>query len=153
MERLTQQQIDQVTQYLKSVKNWDSAPAGKWSSKEILGHLIDSGINNLYRYHRILINGERSITGYQQDELVNWQKYSEWEARKLIDTWVALNQLILNFISFIPREQLNLEIELHDGMLHFEAGQKMRLSEMLLDYTQHIDHHIAQIKNRQGPQN
>ena len=150
MERITQVQIDSVSSYLRSIQNWGSAPEGKWNSRQIVGHLLDSAVNNLYRYHRIVINEERSIKGYSQDELVDFQRYDKLEPQELVDTWVQVNQLILNFVENIPADLLDTEIFLEGGMLDYDAGDSMTLAEMLLDYTQHIDHHLKQIKERQG---
>ncbi|NJN28609.1 MAG: DinB family protein [Cyclobacteriaceae bacterium] len=45
---------------------------GKWSKKEVLGHLIDSGINNLQRFTEIQYESKPyKVREYKQDELVN----------------------------------------------------------------------------------
>ena len=46
--------------------------SGKWSKKEILGHLIDSAINNIQRFTEIQ-NSEKPyvIKTYNSDALVN----------------------------------------------------------------------------------
>ncbi len=43
----------------------------KWSKKEFLGHLIDSGINNLQRFTEVQFeNKPYKIIKYKQNELV-----------------------------------------------------------------------------------
>jgi hypothetical protein len=39
---------------------------GKWSRKEILGHLIDSASNNHQRFVRCQLNSEIKLGGYKQ---------------------------------------------------------------------------------------
>lgn len=138
MRRLTNDDILRVKEFLLGVKNPDSAPEGKWNTREIVGHLVDSGINNLYRYQRILINGEVTVRGYEQDKLVAFQNYASMRFPGLIDVWVAINTLVLNFIENIPNEQLGTRVDVE--------GTSLTLEEMLLDYIEHIDHHLKQIE-------
>ena len=44
--------------------------AGKWSAKEIIGHLIDSASNNHQRFVRARWQEDMVFLGYQQDEWV-----------------------------------------------------------------------------------
>ena len=43
---------------------------GKWSKKEILGHLIDSAANNHQRFVRLPITPVLNLPGYDGDEWV-----------------------------------------------------------------------------------
>jgi len=140
--RITQDQIDRVSVYLEAITQLDNSPEGKWNAKEIIGHLIDSGINNLYRYHRILINNESQLSGYTQDELVRFQSFSQWDHQALVDTWKNINQLILNFVEQTPGSKLTTQVNI--------GGDSFTLEEMFLDYTQHIDHHLKQVEALQG---
>ncbi len=136
--RITQDQISRITSYFESINQLDDTPEGKWNVKEIIGHLIDSGVNNLFRYHRILINDETQLSGYSQDELVSFQSYAKWDYQTLVDTWKSINQLILNFVQQTPESRLGTQVTI--------GGQSFTLEEMFLDYTQHIDHHLKQVE-------
>ena len=136
--RITQDQISRVTTYFESITQLDEAPSGKWNSKEIIGHLIDSGINNLFRYHRILINNETELAGYSQDDLVAFQDYKSWDYSQLVNTWKHINQLILNFTQNTPKDKISTPVNVE--------GTELTLEEMFLDYTQHIDHHVKQVE-------
>ena len=136
--RITQDQISRITSYFESINQFEDAPEGKWNAKEIIGHLIDSGINNLFRYHRILINNEKELVGYSQDELVAFQEYKNWDYSQLVNTWKHINQLILNFTQNTPADKLSTSVNVE--------GAVLTLEEMFLDYTQHIDHHVKQIE-------
>src|SRR5258708_9146216 len=39
---------------------------GKWSAKQVIGHLIDSAVNNLGRIVRIQIEAGQNLPGYKQ---------------------------------------------------------------------------------------
>src|SRR5215510_4964344 len=51
---------------------------GKWSKKEILGHLIDSAINNLQRFIEVqFLPQPYHIVSYKQNELVAVNHYQD----------------------------------------------------------------------------
>ena len=52
---------------------------GKWSAKEVIGHLIDSAVNNLGRIVRLQIEEGQSLPGYEQMAWVRLQHHAERE--------------------------------------------------------------------------
>ena len=71
----------------------------KWSKKEILGHLIDSGINNLQRFTEIQFeNKPYTIKNYNQEALVKANDYQNAASNEIINFWLSLNNRILNII-------------------------------------------------------
>ena len=71
----------------------------RWSKKEILGHLIDSGINNLQRFTEIQFqNKPYQVRKYKQEELVKANDYQNADTKQLLDFWLALNYRIGNLI-------------------------------------------------------
>jgi hypothetical protein len=59
------------------------ASPGKWSKKEILGHLIDSASNNHQRFIRVQFENEPAIS-YDQDMWVLHNHYNEIPVKQLI---------------------------------------------------------------------
>jgi hypothetical protein len=55
---------------------------GKWSAKQVIGHLIDSAVNNLGRIVRMQIEPGQSLPGYEQMAWVSLQHYGEREWRR-----------------------------------------------------------------------
>lgn len=51
--------------------------SGKWSKKEILGHLIDSAANNHQRFVRAQLTPSLAFPGYEQERWVAIQQYQE----------------------------------------------------------------------------
>ena len=78
--------------------NFANKPTNKWSKKEILGHLIDSGLNNYARFVKATEQDNLVYPGYSQDYLVAKNQYQKREAKELINTWFALNQQSCFFI-------------------------------------------------------
>ena len=64
---------------------------GKWSSKEILGHLIDSACNNQQKFVRTMSQEHHAFVGYEQNHWVDSQKYNRADWNGLIAFWRAYN--------------------------------------------------------------
>lgn len=90
----------------------------KWSKKEILGHLIDSGINNLQRFTEIqFLEKPYKIKPYNQDELVKANNYQNKNSHELYELWLQLNIQILHIIKSHTKETLAYQLILPNGNL------------------------------------
>ena len=84
----------------------------KWSKQEILGHLIDSAINNLKRFTEIqFLPQPYSVISYRQNELVIINDYQNLPLDHLVDLWQALNRQIVFVVKNIPAEKLNYPVD------------------------------------------
>lgn len=121
-----------------SEADFTSKPApGKWSKKEILGHLIDSAANN----HQRFIRGqylEDPHLFYDQDEWVRLQDYQTEKTEELINFWIIYNRHLVYVISKIPEQNLSRTCKGRDGKSH-------TLNFLIDDYLTHLEHHLAQI--------
>jgi hypothetical protein len=50
--------------------------AGKWSAKQVIGHLIDSASNNHGRFVRAQFKDDLVFEGYDQEQWVDAQNYN-----------------------------------------------------------------------------
>src|ERR1700742_1446815 len=80
--------------------------ADKWTTRQILGHLIDSAANNHQRFVRAQFTDDLVFPGYEQENWVNAQKYSEASWSDLIQLWSAYNLHLVHVASLIPHEVL-----------------------------------------------
>ncbi len=111
----------------------------KWSKKEILGHLIDSGINNLQRFTEVQFeNKPYRIRNYNQNELVKANDYQNSNTNEIAQLWKAVNNQILNILQKQTEETLSYEIEL-------ERENYTDLRFLIKDYVEHLEHHLKQI--------
>lgn len=118
---------------------------GKWSKKEILGHLCDSAVNNLSRFVRAHFEEQPfKITPYAQDDWVRINHYNEMETGELLDYWVSLNKQIVQIISNIPEEKLAVQIELGDAAFR-EGESEKNLLWLIEDYVVHMEYHLKQV--------
>ena len=111
----------------------------KWSKKEILGHLIDSAINNLQRFTEIPFkNKPYKIRNYNQNELVKSNNYQNASIEEIANFWLAINNRILSIIPQQTEHTLNYKIEIDNGEIS-------DLKFLITDYVNHLEHHLNQI--------
>lgn len=114
---------------------------GKWSRKQILGHLIDSAINNLQRFTEIGYQPQPYMyREYHQPELVKINDYQNMDTTELLQLWLSLNKQIARVMHNQTEERLNLKIQFNDGMLS-------DLRFIMHDYPEHLEYHMNQIVN------
>lgn len=68
----------------------------------MIGHLIDSAINNHQRFVRAIWRGDLVFEGYDRARWVEVQRYQDASWRELLDLWVAFNRHIATVMSAIP---------------------------------------------------
>ena len=111
----------------------------KWSKKEILGHLVDSGINNLQRFTEIQFKEKPyQLRYYDQDELVQANHYQDALVKDILDMLLAINKRIIEVIGFQTNETLKFEIITFDNV-------EMDFKGLIEDYINHFEHHTKQI--------
>jgi len=138
LEQLLERGMEYLTQSSESEMN-RKIYVGKWSKKEILGHLIDSGINNLQRFTEIQFeNKPYRIRKYNQDELVKANDYQNSETKEIVGFWNSINNRILNLIKKQTEKTLNYKIEL-------EKDNTSDLRFLMKDYVEHLEYHLKQI--------
>lgn len=108
----------------------------KWSKKEVLGHLVDSGENNLRRF----ICGQYEETPpkitYQQDFWVIANHYQQMKKQDVIGLWRLVNMQICAVLDNMPKENYGRQCD--TGTLH-------SLEWLASDYIKHMKHHLNQI--------
>lgn len=113
----------------------------KWSRQEILGHLIDSAINNLKRFTEIqFLPQPYSVISYRQHELVIINDYQNLPLSHLLDLWQALNRQIVFAVKKIAKEKLNYPVD-----PQYETKEIKTLGWLICDYVAHMEHHFRQI--------
>ncbi|WP_339837403.1 DinB family protein [uncultured Flavobacterium sp.] len=114
----------------------------KWSKKEILGHLIDSALNNIQRFTEIQFTAKPyKVRSYNQNELVLANAYQNKDNQELLNLWLQVNNHILCLINNQTPETLAFELILPNG-------EKKNLAFLIEDYLDHFYHHIKQINTK-----
>jgi hypothetical protein len=132
--------INTVPDKLRAITDADfnHKPApGKWSKKEIIGHLVDSAANNHHRFIRAQFEDVPKIT-YDQNNWNTASCYQDMDSNHVIDFWASYNQHIIEVVKRIP--ETDMQRECNNG-----GENNVTLQWLIADYVSHMEHHLKQI--------
>ena len=122
---------------------------GKWSPKQIVGHLIDSAANNHQRFVRAQFTSDLVFAGYEQEDWVKAQRYNDEPWLQLVDLWANYNLHLVHLISVIPTETLTQQRTNHNldqiAWQTVSRSQPTTLEYFVRDYVGHMHNHLRQI--------
>jgi hypothetical protein len=110
----------------------------KWAKKEILGHLLDSASNNHQRFVRATLQGSLTFPGYDQEKLVELQRFADVDWNFLVDFWAAYNRFLAHVINSLPAEAAQITCNIGNN-------KPATLEWIAADYVAHLKHHLNQI--------
>jgi hypothetical protein len=111
---------------------------GKWVRKEILGHLIDSAVNNQQRFVRARFSDPFVWPGYDQNAWVAAHDYRERGWTDLVDLWAASNTQVAAAMRSVPSDRLATSCAIGND-------PAVTLDWLMHDYVRHMRHHLTQI--------
>jgi hypothetical protein len=143
--------VDRAADRLLAFSNEEAAirPApGKWSRKEIIGHLIDSASNNHGRFVRAQLQEDLVFAGYDQDMWVRVQRYQDRPWPELVRLWQAHNHQIAHVMATADADAVTRLRARHNldelAWQPIPAAQPVTLDYFMRDYVGHLKHHLAQ---------
>ena len=152
LESITRETAASLRECPESIVTWRPT-AGAWSIKEIIGHLIDSAANNHQRFVRAEQQADLVFPGYAQDEWVRIQSYHSAPWNELVSLWESYNLHIARVMAAIPariRDRKHAQHNFHHiGFREFSADEPVSLNDLMYDYVLHLQHHLAQVRERQ----
>jgi hypothetical protein len=144
--------VERGTPALLAISETDSArrPApGKWSPREVIGHLIDSASNNHQRFLRAQFQDDLVFPGYDQDAWVDVQQYEKEPWSELVTLWRAFNLHLARVMAATPapvRQRVHRRHSLDEiAWQPVPAGEPATLDYFMRDYVGHLKHHLRQI--------
>lgn len=135
------EQIADVQKRLLSISEQESQTPyrnGGWSKKEILGHLIDSALNNHQRFVRASLDGSYEGPSYRQQEWVEAHGYSGMAWSTLFEHWQMQNDLLCEVVDRVPDNRLHAPCRIAENA-------PVTLEFLIMDYLVHLRHHADQI--------
>lgn len=126
-----------------------AAAPGKWSPREIIGHLIDSASNNHQRFVRAQFQDDLIFPGYAQEEWVRAQCYRDAPWKELVTLWQSYNLQLARVMAAVPLEVRQREHRRHNlhqiGWRTVPEGEAATLDYLMSDYVGHLKNHLRQI--------
>jgi hypothetical protein len=126
-----------------------SPAPGKWSPREVIGHLIDSASHNHQRFVRARFQDDLVFPGYEQDDWVSAQRYREAPWRELVELWRLYNLHIARVLEATPSELARRTHTRHNldriAWRAVPAGQPSTLEYFAGDYVEHMRHHLRSL--------
>jgi len=117
--------------------------SGHWSNTQILGHLIDSALNNHARFVRAQISEHLTyayliVPGYAQNDWVTVGHYDSRSWDDLLTLWRALNGQILHVMKTASPVSLFVPCIIGDS-------EAKPLEAIMIDYVGHTLHHLQSV--------
>ncbi|HEY0005336.1 MAG TPA: DinB family protein [Pyrinomonadaceae bacterium] len=123
--------------------------AGKWSPREIIGHLIDSASNNHQRFVRAQLSEDLIFPGYDQEAWVAVQCYNEESWPLLVRLWQAYNLHLMHLMSKAPEETRRRLRAKHNldqiAWQRVDRSEPATLEYFMRDYIAHLKNHLEQV--------
>ena len=120
-----------------------------WSSKQIIGHLIDSAANNHVRFVLGQLKDDLVFPGYDQNGWVRTNHYQDASWPQLVELWRAYNLHLHHLMSHADRARLSTPCTLHTlqeiAFKTVPKSEPVTLEYLMKDYVDHLKHHLAQI--------
>lgn len=131
--------VQRASEQLRAATNLQEPYApGKWTRQQLLGHLIDSCANNHQRIIRGMSQVAVAFPGYDQEALVEVQRYAEAPAEVLLALWSSYNTHLAWVLEGLSAERYQVPIAVgNDAALPLER--------LILDYIAHLEHHLRQL--------
>jgi len=120
-----------------------------WSSKQIIGHLIDSAANNHARFVLGQLKDDLVFPGYDQNGWVKTNHYQDEPWPQLVELWRAYNLHLQHVMAHSDRSKLTTPCTLHTlqeiAFKTVPKSEPVTLEYLMKDYVDHLKHHLAQI--------
>jgi hypothetical protein len=143
--------VEAATPRLLAIDDAASArpPApGKWSPREIVGHLVDSAANNHQRFVRGQLQDDLVFLGYAQEDWVRVQDYAHAPWADLVALWRLYNLHLARVMESAPADRRLAPRTRHNIQeIGFAAPIQATatLDGIMLDYVEHLLHHLGQL--------
>lgn len=114
----------------------ETVVGSRWNRKELVGHLLDSALNNHQRFVRLRAGDLVGFAGYEADPWVEAGAYRHADWGQLVALWYGFNLQVATVIQALPAEAAG----------HRWTDKGVDLAWLVQDYTAHLLHHLERLK-------
>jgi hypothetical protein len=112
---------------------------GGWTSRQIVGHMLDSATNNRQRFVRAATEGKFAGPNYDQQPWVAAHGYAGQPWNTLLDWWRVEHQILAAVVDHIPEERMEASCVVGDDA-------PVTLRYLIEDYLHHQHAHLKQLQ-------
>ncbi|QIL39569.1 DinB family protein [Pedobacter sp. HDW13] len=113
---------------------------GKWTLKEMLGHMIDTERVFAFRITCFARKEQQPLPGFEEDDYVLNARFAERELEDLIEEFAALRKANLYLFKSLNEEELNRK--------GIASGREINVKSILFIVGGHVIHHVGVLKER-----
>jgi len=114
--------------------------AGKWTLKEMLGHIIDTERVFAYRLTCFARKEQQPLPGFEENDYVLNARFAQRDLEDLIEEFIALRKANLYLFRSLSEEELNRK--------GIASGREINVRSILFITGGHIIHHVSILKER-----
>ena len=113
---------------------------GKWTLREVLGHMIDTERIMTYRALRFARGDSKELPGFDQDVYIKNGRFNDFEISALAEEFMLLRKVNLLFF-----KSLNKEERQRGGIA---SGYAVTVNALLYIIAGHEKHHVGVVNER-----
>jgi hypothetical protein len=115
---------------------------GKWSVREVVGHLCDAERIFAYRLLRIARGDETPLAGFDENTYVPAGSFDTRELNALIKEWMATRDSTIALVRGLPADGWTRR-----GVANGKTATAASLAYIILG---HVEHHLRILRDRYG---
>ena len=133
-------EVERLFQPLDDTRALERYAPGKWSVKEVLGHITDAERIFAYRLLRIARGDKTPLPGFDEDAYVPAAHFDRRAVAELIEDFLAVRTSSRTLVGGIPPESWTLVGE--------ASGKAISARALAYIMVGHVAHHVAVLRER-----
>jgi uncharacterized damage-inducible protein DinB len=136
-------QVNSFPAFLKGIttdKTTFAYAEGKWTLKELVGHVIDTERIMAYRTLRIARNDQTPLPGFEEKDYVEYAHFADRTMESLAQEFAAVRRANMYLINSFNEEEIN--------RIGTSNGSPMSVRALIYILAGHVNHHRKIIEER-----
>jgi hypothetical protein len=143
-EQMTRQiaEVEELFLPVDDARGREPYAPGKWSPKEVLGHLSDTERIFGYRLMRFARGDRTPLPSFDENAYVPAGQFNERTVRSLVEEFKAVRQSTLTLVQSLSQQGW--------GERGTASGNVMSTRALAYIITGHVNHHLRMLRERYG---